>query len=258
MSIIEAIILGLVQGLTEFIPVSSSGHLLIVHDLLGSDGGTLAFDVALHVGTLVALLVFFRRDIVRLAKELFNQSKDGRLARLLLLATIPAGLAGLLFGDFIEDNLRSNAVVAASLAAVGVLMLIAERFAGEADDTDHEVTTKQGMQVGFAQVLALVPGVSRSGITMTVGVFSGLSRLQAARFSFLLAIPVIAGSAVGVLIKGDLGDTSNVAIGAGISAAFISGIFAIKFMLRVIAKVGLKPFAYYRIALAVIVLLFLV
>lgn len=256
MSIIEAIILGLVQGLTEFIPVSSSGHLLLVHDLLGTDGGTLAFDVALHVGTLIALLVYFRKDIVSLATEIFSDSEQGRLGRLLLLATVPAGLAGLLFAGFIEDTLRSNIIVAVSLAVVGVLMLIAERFAAKKEDEDAVVTTQQGLQIGFAQVLALIPGVSRSGITMTAGFFSGLSRRQAARFSFLLAIPIIAGSACGILLKGGLSNVENSVIFVGIFAAFLSGLLAIKFMLHIISRVGLKPFAYYRIALALIVLLF--
>lgn len=258
MSILEAIILGLVQGLTEFIPVSSSGHLLLAHDLLGTDEGTLAFDVALHVGTLIALLVYFRKDILSIVAEIFSDSKQGRLGRLLLLATIPAALVGFMFAGYIEETLRSNIVVAVSLAGVGVLMLLAERFASKKEDADAVVTTKQGLQIGFAQVLALIPGVSRSGITMTAGFFSGLSRRQAARFSFLLAIPIIAGSAFGVLIRGGLGETSTTLIVAGITAAFVSGLFAIKFMLHVISRVGLKPFAWYRIILAAIVLIFLV
>jgi len=256
MSIIQAILLGIVQGLTEFVPVSSSGHLLLAHDILGTDGGTLAFDVALHVGTLIALLVYFNKDILSLAKQVTKQSKEGRLARLLLIATIPAGLAGLLFGGFIEETLRSSVVVAISLAAVGLLMLFADKYALE--EETNEVTTRQGIKIGFAQVLALVPGVSRSGITITAGFMLGLSRVQAARFSFLLAIPVIAGSALGVFLQGDLGQTANMAILTGIIAAFLSGIVAIKFMLQVIAKVGLKPFAYYRIALGIVVFILVI
>jgi len=236
--------------------VSSSGHLLLAHDILGTDGGTLAFDVALHVGTLIALLVYFNKDILSLAKQVTKQSKEGRLARLLLIATIPAGLAGLLFGGFIEDTLRSSIVVAVSLVAVGILMLVADTYASEEEAS--EVTTKQGIKIGFAQVLALVPGVSRSGITITAGFMLGLSRVQAARFSFLLAIPVIAGSALGVFLQGDLGQTANMAILTGIIAAFLSGIVAIKFMLQVIAKVGLKPFAYYRIALGIVVFILVI
>ncbi len=256
MSIIEAIILGLVQGLTEFIPVSSSGHLLLVHEMLGTSDNNLAFDVALHVGTLVALLVYFRKDLISLARELFKKSEEGKLRRLLLLATIPAAVAGLLFSGFIEDTLRSTVVVAMSLIVVGILMLLADIYGR--DKNNPVVTKEQGLKVGFAQVLALIPGVSRSGITMTAGLFSGMSRLQAARFSFLLAIPIIAGSAMGILVKGGLSDTETSVLIVGILVAFMSGLLAIKFMLMVIAKVGLKPFAYYRIALGIIVLLLVV
>lgn len=258
MSIFEALVLGLVQGLTEFIPVSSSGHLLIVHEIFGSSENTLSFDVALHVGTLLALIIFFRKDIILLAKNMLSKNKQGRLARLLILATFPAAIAGLLFSDFIDDNLRSPMVVAITLAFVGLIMLLADRLSK--DNTDSkEVTTKQGVLVGFAQSLALIPGVSRSGATITAGLFSGLGRVQAARFSFLLAIPIIAGSALGIFIKdGDMASTGGTQLALGMIAAFLSGLFAIKFLLGVIGKVGLKPFAYYRFAVAVLVLIFLI
>ena len=256
MSLIEALTLGLLQGLTEFIPVSSSGHLLLAHELFGTSENTLSFDVALHVGTLLALLVYFRNDLWTLLKNINQKNEQGRLARLLLLATIPAAAVGLLFGDFIDEQLRSASVVALSLAAVGVLMLIVDRNVNKLDAS--EVSKKQAVSVGFAQILALIPGVSRSGITITAGIFMGLSRKQAARFSFLLAVPIIAGSALGILLK-DGGELSvNTELILGMTTAFISGLLAIKFLLGVIGKVGLKPFAYYRIALAGIVLLFLV
>jgi undecaprenyl-diphosphatase len=256
MSLIEALTLGLLQGLTEFIPVSSSGHLLLAHELFGTSENTLSFDVALHAGTLLALLVYFRNDLWTLLKNINQKNEQGRLARLLLLATIPAAVAGLLFGDFIDEQLRSASVVALSLAAVGVLMLIVDRNVNKLDAS--EVSKKQAVSVGFAQILALIPGVSRSGITITAGIFMGLSRKQAARFSFLLAVPIIAGSALGILLK-DGGELSvNTELIPGMTTAFISGLLAIKFLLGVIGKVGLKPFAYYRIALAGIVLLFLV
>lgn len=258
MSIFEALVLGLVQGLTEFIPVSSSGHLLIVHEIFGSSENTLSFDVALHVGTLLALMIFFRKDIISLARNVLSKNKQGRLARLLMLATIPAAIAGLLFSDFIDDNLRSPMVVAVTLAIVGLIMLIADRFSKNNNDS-KEVSTKQGLAVGFIQSLALIPGVSRSGATITSGLFSGLGRVQAARFSFLLAIPIIAGSALGIFIKdGDIANTGVAQLSVGMIAAFLSGLFAIKFLLDVIGKVGLKPFAYYRFVVAVLVLVFLV
>ena len=257
MSIFEALVLGLIQGLTEFIPVSSSGHLLLAHEVFGSTDSSLAFDVALHTGTLLALLVFFRKDLFKLAANVTKPNQQGRLARLLILATIPAAVAGLLFGDYIDEHLRTPLITAATLAVVGLLMLVADnKFLQK---NEKEVTTKQGLLVGFAQLFALVPGVSRSGATMTAGLFAGLSRVQAARFSFLLAIPIVAGSALGILVK-DV-DTSNIGVTAlvvGVVAAFVSGLAAIRFLLGVIAKTGLKPFALYRIALAIIVVVFLV
>lgn len=258
MSVVEALILGLIQGITEFIPVSSSGHLLLAHELFGGEESSLAFDVALHVGTLLALLIFFRNDLLRLLINLTKDTKDGRLARLLIIATVPAAAAGLLFADFIDDNLRSPTVVAVTLSSVAVLMLIADKIGK--NSKEKEVKTTQGMQIGFAQMLALVPGVSRSGITMTAGIFLGLNRVQAARFSFLLAIPIIAGSAVGVFLTDSVGSISvgSTQLVVGIIASFVSGLLAIKFLLEVIGKSGLKPFALYRIALAIVVLLILV
>ncbi len=261
MSIVEAIILGVVQGLTEFIPVSSSGHLLLLHEAFGTVDDTLAFDVMLHVGTLLALFIYFRRDILSLATSAFAKNADGRLARLLVAATVPAATAGLLLGDFIDDTVRSPGVVAGMLALVALLMLYADRRASSEDTTpdDDTVTTVQGMTIGVAQALALVPGTSRSGITMTVGMLSGLSRQQAARFSFLLAIPIIAGSAAGILLK-DSPDFSGqgAALIAGVAASLISGVLAIRFFLRIVGSVGLQPFAYYRLALAALILVSLV
>lgn len=255
MSIIEAIILGLVQGLTEFIPVSSSGHLLLLHEVFKNDGSSLGFDVALHVGTLAALLVVFKKDIINLVKNVTKQNSEGKLARTIALATLPAALAGLFFSDFIDDSLRSPFVVMVALALVGGIMLIVDTLTPK---QSSEVSQKQGILVGVAQILALIPGVSRSGATITAGLMLGLTRELATRFSFLLAIPIISGSALGLLIKGDLA-TSGQALPLvfGMIAAFLSGLFAIRFMLRIIGNVGLRPFALYRIALAIVVGLFL-
>ena len=257
MSIFDALVLGLVQGLTEFIPVSSSGHLVIFHEILGTNNDSLAFDVALHVGTLIALLIYFRKDVWRLLNNITQKNKDGRLARLLILATIPAAVAGFLFGDIIDESLRSPMVVVISLTVVGIVMLIAERIAQPKEE--KEVSTKQGTSVGLAQVLALIPGVSRSGVTMTAGRLVGMGRVQAARFSFLLAIPIIAGSALGVAVtENGAFEQMGAEVLVGMLAAFVSGLIAIKFLLKVIGQVGLKPFAYYRFALAFIVFITLV
>ncbi len=257
MSIIEAIILGLAQGLTEFIPVSSSGHLLLLHEMLGTNENSLGFDVVLHVGTLLALIVFFKQDITMLIKNVSQKNSEGRLARILAVATLPAALVGLLFSDFIDDTVRSPFVVMIALAIVGGIMLIVDSLKPKTKNIE-EVSMKQGILIGVAQMFALIPGVSRSGATITTGLMLGLSRELAARFSFLLAIPIITGSALGLLIKGDLGASDQtLPLLLGMCAAFLSGLFAIKFMLNIIGKVGLRPFALYRIALAVVVGLFL-
>lgn len=256
MSVFESVVLGLIQGLTEFIPVSSSGHLLLMHEVFGNDNSSLAFDIVLHVGTLFALFVYFWRDLINLVGNLFKNNTEGRLARLLAISTVPAVLAGLLFSGYVDDNLRTPQVVAVALVVVGVLMLFADSIINK---KSKEVSTKQGVAVGFAQALAIIPGVSRSGITITTGVFMGLSRSQAARFSFLLAMPIIAGSALGVFIKEPDGlSVGNWQLAIGMITAFASGLVAIKLLLGLINKVGLKPFAYYRVALAVLVIIFLV
>jgi undecaprenyl-diphosphatase len=257
MSIFEAVVLGLIQGLSEFIPVSSSGHLLIAHEIFGSDNSTLAFDVALHVGTLLALFIYFYKDIYSLLINIKAKNEQGRSARLLIVATLPAAITGFLFSGFIDDNLRSPLLVAFTLAGVAFLMLYADHL--HKKQKEKPISTKQGITVGFAQALALVPGVSRSGITITTGVLMGMTRAQSARFSFLLAIPIISGSALGILLKEGLDSTvGNQQLLIGVSVAFISGLAAIKFLLGIISRVGLKPFAYYRLTVATLILMFLV
>jgi undecaprenyl-diphosphatase len=253
MSIFDALLLGLLQGFTEFIPVSSSGHLLLAHEVLGTGENTLVFDVALHIGTLIALLLFFRKDLWNIAINITHKNKEGRLARILVIATIPAILVGLLFSGFIDTNLRSPVIVAVTLILVGIAMIYVDNRS--IPDNKHEVTRRQGLWVGVMQSLALIPGVSRSGITITTGMFMGLDRKQAARFSFLLSVPIIAGSALGIFLMDGDSLMFGTELYVGIVASFVSGLLAIKFMLAFIAKIGLKPFAYYRIALALIVLL---
>lgn len=255
MSIIEALILGLVQGLTEFIPVSSSGHLVLLHDIFNTQDSSLGFDVALHIGTLFSLLVYFYKDILGLIRNVLEKNEKGRQARLVGIATVPAALSGLLFSSQVDSYARSSLVVATALGVVGLLMLFVDMYAKQTQDS---VQTKKGMYIGLAQALALIPGVSRSGATITAGLWLGLERKTAARFSFLLAIPIIAGSALGLLIKGDFGGDGHLlpAI-VGATTAFFSGLLAISFMLSIIDKVGLRPFAVYRILLSLFVLVFL-
>ena len=255
----EAILLGLVQGLTEFIPVSSSGHLLLMQDLLGVEELGLTFDVALHVGTLLALIIFFHRDIIELVRAVFIKSEKTKLAWLLALATIPAVIAGVLLQDAAESTFRSSLLVAGTLSGVGVLMLVAEKLSErrkEHLDITH-VGWKRGLAIGVAQAVALIPGVSRSGATITTGFFLGLDRVAATRFSFLLAIPITFGAVLKVVLSSEGLDavTSDSSLFiAGIVSAFVSGLFAIRFLLKFLSKHSLKPFAYNRIGLSVVVL----
>lgn len=259
-NIIQAIILGVVQGLTEFIPVSSSGHLIIMQRLLGVSEAGLAFDVALHLGTLLALVLFFYRDIGQLAAGLFRRTEQTKLAWWLAAATLPAVVAGVLLQGLAESSFRSLRLVSFNLVAVGLLMLAAERVAARrpAPLAAARVTGRQAMIMGLAQAMALVPGVSRSGSTITAGLFAGLSRLAAARFSFLLAIPITFGAIVKVVLSGDTLQLIGQELGifaAGIITAFLSGFVAIRFLLRFVAKRRLDSFAYYRFALGGLILL---
>lgn len=254
MSILEAIVLGLVQGLTEFIPVSSSGHLIIAHELFGTTDSTLVFDVALHIGTLLALVIFFWKDILGLIKNVFSKNSQGMLSRIIIVGTIPAALIGYLFSDWIDDNLRKPITVVITMIIMGLLMLAVEKYSAK-KRTVSSVTMQDGAKIGFAQAVALIPGVSRSGATITAGMVQGLKRADAAKFSFLMAIPITVGAIVGSLLgaePGELGGQSAI-FAVGILMALISGLFAIRFLLKFLSNNSLSVFAYYRIALALIV-----
>lgn len=259
MTIFEAIILGLVQGLTEFIPVSSSGHLVLLHAAFGVQENGLAFDVALHIGTLLALIIFFYKEILLLIGGILGHNNHKRLAWLIAAATIPAVFAGLLLKDLAETSFRSVSLVAVNLIVVAFIMLAAERYAKkhyEKKTALHNVGTKQAMTIGVAQAFALVPGVSRSGSTITAGIFAGLDRVAATRFSFLLAIPATFGAVLKTLLDGGgaLISSEPAIFAAGIFSALLSGLFAIRFLIRYLARHDLSIFAYYRIALGLIVL----
>lgn len=257
MTIIEAAISGVVQGLTEFLPVSSSGHLVLLSKLFGEGENTLLFDVALHAGTLLALLIYFHKDIVLLARALVVRSAHTRVAWLLAAATIPAVISGVVLQSFAEDTFRSAVLVGCNLIFVGLLMFVAERVARQQTKKLETVSPKQALIMGVAQALAVIPGVSRSGSTITAGLFMGLDRVTATRFSFLLGVPIIFGALIKVLSDGGTEAFSNqmsIFI-VGVFAAFVSGLLAIRFMLRYLAKHSLAVFAYYRIALGILVLL---
>jgi undecaprenyl-diphosphatase len=256
-NIIQAIILGLVQGLTEFIPVSSSGHLLLFHHLFGLDKG-LGFDVALHIGTLAALVFYFHQDLIELIRDFLRGGPKRRLAWVLAAATVPAVIAGVLLESAAEDAFRTPLLVCFTLAGMALVMIAAERYAERQKNRQplDKVTLKQGVLIGSAQALALVPGVSRSGSTITGGLFLGLDRVSATRFSFLLSVPITFGAILKVVtdqatmndIKGH-GDLFAI----GIFTAFLSGMFAIRFLLKFVAKHKFDSFAYYRLALVAFV-----
>ncbi len=258
MSIIEAVILGLVQGLTEFIPVSSSGHLIAAHELFGTTESTLVFDVALHVGTLVALVIFFWRDILGLLRSALTKNQQGKLARIIFVATIPAAGIGYVGADWIDEHLRRPEVVVMTMVVMGSAMLLAERYAeSRAKRKLEDIEMNDGVFVGFAQALALIPGVSRSGATITMGLFRSIKRADAARFSFLMAIPITAGAIAGSLLGAESGELSGQTslFVVGIIAAAVSGLFAIRFLLKFLGNNSLAVFAYYRFAFAAVLLL---
>lgn len=255
----QAVVLGLVQGLTEFLPVSSSGHLILIPHVFGWRDQGLAFDAALHLGTLAALVAYFRGELIGL---LFG-SVSRRLAVLVALATVPAGLAALAFGKAIETHLRLPLLIAATTAFWGIVMLIADRRAAArptaasgAADPIEIVTWRQGLAVGLAQALALVPGTSRSGITITTGLFTGLDRATAARYSFLLGIPITAAAGLKKaldLARGGLPNGESGPLLVAIVVSFASGWFAVWFLVTYLKRRSLMPFVIYRLLLAAVI-----
>jgi undecaprenyl-diphosphatase len=253
---LQAVVLGLTQGLTEFIPVSSSGHLILVGNFLQFPHSGLAFDVALDIGTLLALYIFFARDFYGLVHDAFVGGPHRRLAIFIALATLPAVIAGVLLQTAAETVFRSPQLVAVNLIWVGVIMYAVDRWVRH-DRGEGSITLPRALGIGLAQALALVPGVSRSGATITAGRAVGLDRVTATRFSFLLSAPVITGATLKVLADGD-SVSQMVAVptvyAAGIVAAFVSGYLAIKFLIKYLEHHGLGVFALYRIALGVVIL----
>ena len=280
MQAIQAIVLGLVQGLTEFIPVSSSAHLVIVPWLFGWDDPvfrSLGFDVALHMGTLLAVLAFFWKDWVRLIVAWFKSigqmkvgnDPDRKMAWFVLLACIPGGIVGVLFESKIEDlfhpegsPIRATAMIAmaAIIAALGALLYLADRLAKH-ERAEGEIGWKDALLIGLAQALAIFPGVSRSGSTITAGLALGLDRKAAARFSFFLSAPIIAGAGLKSLYDLLRGHASAVGSTAGTSlvlmgfaVAAVSGFLCIRFLMNFLQKHSTRGFAIYRWALAALVL----
>jgi undecaprenyl-diphosphatase len=263
---LQAAFLGLVQGATEFLPVSSSAHLILARAFFGFDADRfgLSFDVACHVGTLVAVLIYFRRDVMEMVAaipRLFDAGRDAnaRLIWLLAIATVPAVAAGLLFKHEIEESARTPLVAAIMLAAGSLLFFVAERR-GAKTRSDGTLTMPEALWIGCAQAVALVPGVSRSGVTISVALLMGLRRPDAARFIFLLAIPAIlgaAGSEAPKLLKAGLDGDMAQLFAIGVITSAVVGYIAVAYFIRYLAKHSLDVFAWYRLALAVATLLWL-
>jgi undecaprenyl-diphosphatase len=263
MSLLDALILGVVQGLTEFLPVSSTGHLILARDVLGivTDHG-LAVDAMFHFATAFAVLVYFRKDIVRLAQSFFAWLKgrdigtDRTLIIALVLGTIPAAAAGFFLESSMDTLFRSAELVAWVLIAGSVLFVVAE-YVHKRYAVTEELTVGKGVAIGFFQALALVPGMSRSGATISGGLLLGLAREEAARYAFLLSFPIIIGAGSKKLLE--LGDTGVLAmewlpILLGGVAAFVSGVLAIHYLLQFLRNHTLLVFVVYRVALALLVL----
>ena len=271
MSIIQAIVLGLVQGATEFAPVSSSGHLILVPwifgwGLIGDTDVQKSFDVALHVGTLIGALVYFREDVARYATAWFRSLRtrrlstpDERIAWALFIGTIPGAIAGALFENVIEEKLGAPWLIAVMLVAFGLLLVFVDRRS-RADRAFGTIGPKDGLLLGAAQAQALQPGVSRSGVTITAARAMGLDRESAARFSFLLSLPIIAGAgafkAVDLAQTGLQGHAAEFV--AGMVASAISGFVVIWGLLRYLKRHDFMVFLWYRVAVAALVMILIV
>jgi undecaprenyl-diphosphatase len=266
-TVFQAFVMGIVQGLTEFLPISSSGHHIVIPYLFGWDDAfinSLAFSVMLHLGTLVALLAYFRADWLRLVPaglaavrdRSFRGEADRKLAWLLAASTVPAALVGYLFSDVIESSVREVGLVAAMLVVGAAIMWTADRFGPRTRDVG-DVTFPVAIGIGAAQALALIPGISRSGVSISAGRFAGLGRPAAARFAFLMATPITAGAIVFELRKlltGEAGVTVEmVPLLVGLVASLVSGFLAIHFMLRYLRTRSLSLFVWYRLVLAALV-----
>lgn len=257
MPVYQAVILGLVQGITEFLPISSTAHLILVPWVLGWRDPGLTFDVALHVGTLLAVVVYFARTWVRLA-AMALRGTNPRLLWFLAAATAPGALAGLALESWVETTLRSPYVIAAMMIGVAGLIWWAEKTARMTKDLG-QVTLGDAMTVGVAQAVAIIPGTSRSGITMAAAMWRGVERSASARFSFLLSTPIIAGATLkagwNIAAAGGLPPELGPAVAAGILASAISGFAVIAFLVKYLQAATFKVFIYYRVICGIIILL---
>lgn len=263
MSDLQILILAIVQGLTEFLPISSSGHLILSPYLFGFADQGLAFDVAVHFGSLIAVLVYFRRDVFAIAVGWLSAlppggktSAESRLGWAIIVGTIPVVIAGLLLKSLVEGQLRAPWVIAAATIVFGLLLLWVDLRARREREIGS-ISLRDALIIGASQILALIPGTSRSGITMTAGLWLGLSRAAAARFSFLLSIPTILASSA--LISRDLLQQAERvdwgSIGLGVLLSAVAAYMTIHFFLKFIERIGMWPFVIYRMLLGAVILI---
>ncbi len=282
MSIWQTAVLGVVQGLTEFLPVSSSGHLIFVPILFGWKYQGLAFDVVVHLGTLTAVIFFYRKKLWIMLRSLFfldrgihvdlsiggemgeHPKRYRRVAFLLLLSILPAGIVGFFFSDWIEQSTRSPWIVAGSLIVWGIILGIAELYQRAHVNRQHtlsSLTWRDALFIGIMQTISLIPGTSRSGITMSAGLFARLNKASAAEFSFLMSIPIIflAGMASikDLLGEGTL-DSGIVSLVVGFLASAFSGFFALRFCLSIISRWSFMPFVWYRVMIGILLIVLIV
>jgi len=258
------VILSIIQGITEFVPISSSGHLVLLHNILPElKINELAFDVFLHTGTLLAVVVFFWSDLVKIfinwLRNLLKmnfRATEARLGWLLIISTIPAVAAGYFFEDLIEKNLRSNLVVAVMLVVVGLLFLLAEYYSKQ-QQVIIKLNWKNALFIGIAQAAALIPGTSRSGITIIAGMASKLKREDAVRFSFLISVPIVLGATIKKIpaISAAIFDGNLLSFSMSAIISFITAYFVIKYLLIYLKNHSLNIFAYYRFVLATVILI---
>ena len=249
---LNAILWGAIQGLTEFLPISSSGHLVLIPALVGREGPDLATSAMLHLGTLVAVLAYYRNDLMRMAR--FDRS-GRRMITIIVIGTIPAVVLGLAFESRLDELTDRPSVVAGMLIVTGVILL-ATMLLRPGDRATEELRPTDAGLIGLAQSFALIPGVSRSGMTISAGLARGMERVEAARFAFLLGIPVIAGAgllSIARAISDGEGITASTIVGMVVAA--VTGYWAIAFLIRVLARAGLAPFGIYCVAFGVIALI---
>jgi len=271
MSLIEVVVLAVVQGVTEFLPISSSGHTILASWLLGWDAPSLAFDMAVHVGTLAAVLLYFGRNWVRLLRGAVTgeaavlgsgagerPANARRMLALVVLATVPIGLAGLFFRDVLEDSVRQPVTVGALLLGTGVFIALGERFGRRRRDV-ADLTPASVGGIGLAQAIAVLPGVSRSGMSIVAGLLGGMTREAAARFAFYPAVPAILGPAIVLAVdlarEGETAGTGAGVLAAGAAVSFATALLAIRGLMGLLRRGSLWPFVWYCLAAGAAVLI---